>query len=281
MTTFAALGTPKALADTLTAQGIVEPFPIQVKTLPDTLAGRDVLGRGRTGSGKTIAFAIPLVARLAEREAKHFRKPGRPMGLVLAPTRELAVQVSGDIATAGRKLGARVLTIYGGRAYEPQIDTLRKGVDVVVGTPGRLLDLAQQGHLVLGAVRILVLDEADEMLDLGFLPDLEKLMAMVPAQRPTMLFSPTMPGPIAHPRFSPLVLPLVVKFPSAKLDDIDDSGFVPPIVERHPGERVVVVTHGGSLRRNQAAVSGFALPVIENCAVWGLAHEDGRFRAID
>ena len=115
---------------------------------------------------------------------------------MIAPTRELAVQVSGDIAAAGKKLGARVLTIYGGRAYEPQIDALRKGIDVVVGTPGRLLDLVQQGHLVLGAAGILVLDEADEMLDLGFLPDIEKLMAMVPAQRQTMLFSATMPGPI-------------------------------------------------------------------------------------
>jgi superfamily II DNA/RNA helicase len=115
---------------------------------------------------------------------------------VIAPTRELAVQVSGDIAAAGKKLGARVLTIYGGRAYEPQIDALRKGIDVVVGTPGRLLDLVQQGHLVLGAASILVLDEADEMLDLGFLPDIEKLMAMVPAKRQTMLFSATMPGPI-------------------------------------------------------------------------------------
>jgi superfamily II DNA/RNA helicase len=114
----------------------------------------------------------------------------------VAPTRELAVQVSGDLATAGKHLGARVLTIYGGRAYEPQIEALRKGIDVVVGTPGRLLDLAQQGHLVLGMARILVLDEADEMLDLGFLPDIEKLMAMTPPQRQTMLFSATMPGPI-------------------------------------------------------------------------------------
>ncbi len=113
---------------------------------------------------------------------------------MIAPTRELAVQVAGDLAPAGKRLGARVITIYGGRAYEPQIEALRKGVDVVVGTPGRLLDLAQQGHLVLGGIRILVLDEADEMLDLGFLPDIEKLLAMLPEQRQTMLFSATMPG---------------------------------------------------------------------------------------
>ncbi len=115
---------------------------------------------------------------------------------MVAPTRELAVQVAGDLAAAGKRLGARVLAIYGGRAYEPQVEALRKGVDVVVGTPGRLLDLAQQGKLVLGTVQTLVLDEADEMLDLGFLPDIEKLLAMLPAQRQTMLFSATMPGPI-------------------------------------------------------------------------------------
>ena len=123
-------------------------------------------------------------------------KGAAPQALVIAPTRELAVQVAGDLKAAGSQLGVRVLTIYGGRAYEPQIEALRAGIDVVVGTPGRLLDLAQQGHLVLGAVSILVLDEADEMLDLGFLPDIEKLMAMLPAKRQTMLFSATMPGPI-------------------------------------------------------------------------------------
>jgi superfamily II DNA/RNA helicase len=172
--------------------GIVRTFAIQELTLPIALAGNDLIGQARTGTGKTLGFGVPLLNRL--------NLPGgdaaAPQALVIAPTRELAVQVSGDIAAAGKKLGARVLTIYGGRAYEPQIEALRNGIDVVVGTPGRLLDLAQQGHLVLGAVRILVLDEADEMLDLGFLPDIERLMAMVPAQRQTMLFSATMPGPI-------------------------------------------------------------------------------------
>jgi superfamily II DNA/RNA helicase len=180
------------IVDALAEVGIVQTFAIQELTLPIALAGNDLIGQARTGTGKTLGFGVPLLNRL--------NLPGgdaaAPQALIIAPTRELAVQVSGDIAAAGRKLGARVLTIYGGRAYEPQIDALRKGIDVVVGTPGRLLDLVQQGHLVLGAVRILVLDEADEMLDLGFLPDIEKLMAMVPAQRQTMLFSATMPGPI-------------------------------------------------------------------------------------
>ena len=176
----------------LAGVGIVRTFAIQEMTLPIALTGQDLIGQARTGTGKTLGFGVPLLNRIT--------LPGAvgaaPQALVVAPTRELAVQVSGDLATAGKHIGARVLTIYGGRAYEPQIDALRKGVDVVVGTPGRLLDLTQQGHLVLGNVRILVLDEADEMLDLGFLPDIEKLMAMIPAQRQTMLFSATMPGPI-------------------------------------------------------------------------------------
>ena len=182
---------PKIIS-ALAGVGIVRTFAIQEMTLPIGLAGQDLIGQARTGTGKTLGFGVPLLNRITLPGAAG----AAPQALVVAPTRELAVQVSGDLATAGKHIGARVLTIYGGRAYEPQIDALRKGIDVVVGTPGRLLDLTQQGHLVLGNVRILVLDEADEMLDLGFLPDIEKLMAMLPAQRQTMLFSATMPGPI-------------------------------------------------------------------------------------
>ena len=172
--------------------GITHTFAIQELTLPIALAGGDLIGQARTGTGKTLGFGIPLLNRIElDRGAG-----AAPQALVIAPTRELAVQVSGDLAAAGKQLGARVQTIYGGRAYEPQVEGLRRGVDVVVGTPGRLLDLAQQGHLVLGGVSILVLDEADEMLDLGFLPDIEKMLAMLPATRQTMLFSATMPGPI-------------------------------------------------------------------------------------
>ena len=181
-------GIVQALAEV----GIEHTFAIQEMTLPIALAGTDLIGQARTGTGKTLGFGVPLLNRIT--------LPGgeaaAPQALVIAPTRELAVQVSGDLASAGKKIGARVLTIYGGRAYEPQVEALRKGVDVVVGTPGRLLDLAQQGHLVLGNVRIMVLDEADEMLDLGFMPDIEKIFKLVPAQRQTMLFSATMPGPI-------------------------------------------------------------------------------------
>ncbi len=193
----------QALADV----GILRTFAIQEMTLPIALAGNDLIGQARTGTGKTLGFGVPLLNRLELPGGKG----ALPQALVVAPTRELAVQVSADLSGAGKHLGARVLTIYGGRAYEPQIEALRRGVDVVVGTPGRLLDLAQQGHLKLAEARILVLDEADEMLDLGFLPDIEKLLAMVPAARQTMLFSATMPGPIVALARQFLIQPIQIR----------------------------------------------------------------------
>jgi superfamily II DNA/RNA helicase len=189
----------------LAEAGIERTFAIQELTLPLALAGDDIIGQARTGMGKTLGFGVPLLQRLvppaeqpaadADGEAAD-RTKDVPQALVVVPTRELCVQVAKDIADAGKHLGVRVTAIYGGRAYEPQLAALRKGVDVVVGTPGRLLDLAEQRHLVLGRVNALVLDEADEMLDLGFLPDVERIMRMLPEKRHTMLFSATMPGPI-------------------------------------------------------------------------------------
>ncbi|SDG69699.1 DEAD/DEAH box helicase [Klenkia brasiliensis] len=178
-----------ALADV----GITRTFAIQELTLPLALAGNDLIGQARTGTGKTLGFGVPLLQRVTPPSEG---ADGVPQALVVVPTRELCVQVSRDLAAAGARRGIRVQAIYGGRAFEPQVSALQAGVEVVVGTPGRLLDLAQQGHLVLGKVRGLVLDEADEMLDLGFLPDIERILAMVPDQRQTMLFSATMPGPI-------------------------------------------------------------------------------------
>jgi superfamily II DNA/RNA helicase len=171
----------------------VTPFPIQALALPITLSGHDIIGQARTGTGKTLAFGIPLLQRLGDGAD---RRPNAPSALVVVPTRELAIQVAGDIKAAGKLIGARVATLYGGRAYEPQIDALRTAVDVVVGTPGRLLDLARQRHLDLSGVRTLVLDEADKMLDLGFLPDVERILQLTPPQRQTMLFSATMPGEV-------------------------------------------------------------------------------------
>lgn len=192
MTTFAALGAPKEIVASLAAQGIEEAFPIQIKTLPDTLAGRDVLGRGRTGSGKTIAFAIPLVARLAEREAPYFRKPGRPMGLVLAPTRELATQLNNTIEPLAKAMGLNTTVIYGGVSQARQEKALRAGVDIVIACPGRLEDLMKQRIVSLENVEITVLDEADHMADLGFLPVVKRLLDTTPTQGQRMLFSATL-----------------------------------------------------------------------------------------
>ncbi|GAA1288446.1 DEAD/DEAH box helicase [Pseudonocardia aurantiaca] len=203
--TFAELGVRPEIVKALAEAGIVRTFAIQELTLPLALAGEDVIGQARTGMGKTLGFGVPLLQRVvppAEQPAANAdgeaadRTKDVPQALVVVPTRELCVQVAKDIADAGKHLGIRVTAIYGGRAYEPQLAALRKGVDVVVGTPGRLLDLAEQRHLVLGRVQALVLDEADEMLDLGFLPDVERIMRMLPEKRHTMLFSATMPGPI-------------------------------------------------------------------------------------
>ncbi|MBB5133906.1 superfamily II DNA/RNA helicase [Thermocatellispora tengchongensis] len=160
--------------------------------LPLAVTGQDVIGQARTGTGKTYAFGIPMLQRIG----KPRKNRKKPRGLVVVPTRELALQVTEDLITAGGKLGSRVLSVYGGRAYEPQIEALKLGVDVIVGTPGRLLDLVKQKHLDLGQIQMLVLDEADRMLDLGFLPDIERIIKLVPDTRQTMLFSATMPGEI-------------------------------------------------------------------------------------
>jgi superfamily II DNA/RNA helicase len=189
--TFRDFGIAEPICAALEAEGITTAFPIQALTLPVALDGHDVIGQARTGTGKTFAFGIPILERLGEAA----REPAAPRALVVLPTRELAIQVADDLRVAGAQIDARVVTLYGGRAYEPQIDALAS-VDVVVGTPGRLLDLARQGHLKLGRVRQLVLDEADKMLDLGFLPDVERILQLTPPTRQTMLFSATMPGEI-------------------------------------------------------------------------------------
>ncbi|MFB8061198.1 DEAD/DEAH box helicase, partial [Kitasatospora purpeofusca] len=171
-------------------------------TLPVALTGHDVIGQAKTGTGKTLGFGLPLIERVVVRadvdagRATEEQLTESPQALIVVPTRELCTQVTNDLQTAGKVRDVRVLAVYGGRAYEPQVEALRKGVDIVVGTPGRLLDLAGQKKLDLSKVRSLVLDEADEMLDLGFLPDVEKIITMLPAKRQTLLFSATMPGQV-------------------------------------------------------------------------------------
>ncbi|SEJ18017.1 Superfamily II DNA and RNA helicase [Demequina mangrovi] len=189
-TTFAELGVPTPLTDVLEAEGKRHAFPIQVDTLPDTLAGRDVLGRGRTGSGKTLAFSIPIASRLGSRSGR--AKPGRPRALILAPTRELATQIDAVIAPLAAAYGMRTATIFGGVSQRRQEQALQRGVDIVVACPGRLEDLMGQGHVSLDGVEITVLDEADHMADLGFLPGVTRIMSKTPQRGQRLLFSATL-----------------------------------------------------------------------------------------
>ena len=188
--TFAELGIEQDIVDALAAKGITEPFPIQSQTIPLGLAQQDIIGQAKTGTGKTFGFGLPLIQSLGPDP-----EPG-VKALVVVPTRELCIQVADDLTVAASHRPTKVAAIYGGKAYEGQIEELKAGAQIVVGTPGRLLDLASQRLLSLKNVQVMVLDEADKMLDLGFLADIEKLFAQTPPARHTMLFSATMPGPI-------------------------------------------------------------------------------------
>jgi superfamily II DNA/RNA helicase len=188
--TFAELGIEQDMVDALATKGIISPFPIQEQTIPMGLAGQDIIGQAKTGTGKTLGFGLPLLQALGTDPA-----PG-VKALVVVPTRELCVQVAEDLVLASSNRATKVAAIYGGKAYEGQVEELKAGAQVVVGTPGRLLDLASQRLLSLKDVQVMVLDEADKMLDLGFLSDIEKLFSQTSPTRHTMLFSATMPGPI-------------------------------------------------------------------------------------
>lgn len=190
MPTFLELGVPAPLAAVLAADGKTEAFAIQRDTLPDSLAGRDLLGRGRTGSGKTIAFALPLVSRLSDSGKR--TRPGHPRGLVLAPTRELATQIAATVAPLAKAAGLTVATIFGGVSQRPQEQALRNGVDIIVACPGRLEDLMKQKIAFMDAVEVAVLDEADHMADLGFLPGVTRILTATPAGGQRLLFSATL-----------------------------------------------------------------------------------------
>ena len=194
--TFVSLGVAEEITDALSERGITHTFSIQELTLPIALNGTDLIGQARTGTGKTLGFGVPLLDRVFD-DAAIAELDGTPRALVVVPTRELAVQVGEDLTFAAKYTPISVVTIYGGRPFEEQIDALQSGADVIVGTPGRLLDLYRRRELLLKHVAILVLDEADEMLDLGFLPDIEKLLEALTHEHQTMLFSATMPGEIA------------------------------------------------------------------------------------
>ncbi|NQE92022.1 DEAD/DEAH box helicase [Nocardia terpenica] len=211
---FAALGLREPLIRALERAGITAPFPIQADTLPDTLAGRDVLGRGKTGSGKTLAFSIPMVARLSG-ELAGGRRPNRPLGLILAPTRELATQIAAALEPMTAAYSMRVTTVFGGVSQHRQVQALKAGVDIVVACPGRLEDLMRQGLVSLDAVRITVIDEADHMADLGFLPGVTRILAATPAGGQRLLFSATLDNGVDK---------LVKRFlPKAVLHSVDEA----------------------------------------------------------
>ena len=196
---FAELDVREDIVASLLEAGIEYPFPIQALTLPVALGGNDIIGQAKTGTGKTLGFGIPALQRvIREGDAGYedLQFPGAPQALIVAPTRELAIQVGADLAQASKHSNISITTIYGGRPYEEQIAALKAGTDVVVGTPGRLIDLNRQRVLNLKQIKTVVLDEADEMLDLGFLPDVERILAALPPVRQAMLFSATMPGAV-------------------------------------------------------------------------------------
>ena len=188
--TFEELGIDKDIVDALATKGITSPFPIQEQAIPLALTGQDIIGQAKTGTGKTFGFGLPLIQSLG------FAPELGAKALVVVPTRELAIQVAEDLTLATANRSTKVATIVGGRAFEGQIADIEAGAQIIVGTPGRIIDLSKQKKLDLGNIRFMVLDEADEMLDLGFLPDVERLFAYTPDGRQTMLFSATMPGAI-------------------------------------------------------------------------------------
>ena len=220
---FAELGVAAEIVDALNEGGIERTFAIQKLALPLALDGKDIIGQARTGMGKTLAYGVPLLDRVFD-SADVTAPDGTPRALVVAPTRELARQVGTDLENAARGLPLEVLCIYGGQDFAPQLEGLKKGVDVVVGTPGRLLDLNRRGALDLGGVEIVVLDEADEMLDLGFLPDVTKLLELAPAERrQTLLFSATMPGSILGLAHSVMTKPVHIRAEAPTEDQLHAS----------------------------------------------------------
>jgi superfamily II DNA/RNA helicase len=222
-TTFEALGVPAPIIAALVKAGCPTPFPIQAATLPSSLAGRDVLGRARTGSGKTVAFAVPTVVTLATSTA--IRRPNFPRALVLVPTRELAAQVAATTRPIASAMGLRVAVIHGGVSQNPQVAALRAGVDVLIACPGRLEDLAQQGHCKLGAVEVSVLDEADHLADLGFLPAVKRILDQTPAGGQRMLFSATLDKAVDTVVRRYLTNPVT--------HSVDSADATPPDLEHH------------------------------------------------
>ena len=257
-TTFRDLGVHPEICDALERGGITVPFAIQEMTLSVALIGTDLIGQARTGTGKTLAFGIPVLQRsISPKDPDYSQIPqGKPQALIVAPTRELALQVSSDLNLASKDRGLRVLTVYGGVGYDGQLDALKSGVDVVVGTPGRLIDLINRKALDISHVHALVLDEADEMLDLGFLPDVERLLRSTPETRQTMLFSATMPAAIValarthmrHPMniraessYDTQMVPATAQF-IYLAHDLDKPEIIARILQADEADKIIVFT---------------------------------------
>ncbi|MFP5347907.1 MAG: DEAD/DEAH box helicase [Actinomycetes bacterium] len=285
MTSFAETGLPTPLVQALAKTGVTTPFAIQARALPDALQGRDVLGRAQTGSGKTLGFGLPMLARLADGR----RTPTAPRGLVLVPTRELAKQVADVLAPLGRSLGLRVTTVFGGAPINRQINDLARGVDVVVATPGRLIDLLERGAARLDLVQITVLDEADYMADLGFLPSVRRILDGTPAAGQRLLFSATLDRGVARLVDAYLTDPVVhaVAPAASPVESMDHKVFtvtsehkvqVATEVAGRPGRTLIFVRtkHGADRLARQLERQG-----VEAAAIHGNLGQNARQRALD
>ena len=283
--TFAELGLPAALVRELARGGIEAPFAIQTRTLPDALAGRDVLGRAQTGSGKTLGFGLPMLARLADGE----RLPGRPRGLVLVPTRELAKQVSDALFPLAKSLGLRVTSVYGGAPIRRQIESLERGVDIIIATPGRLIDLIERRSCRLDRVQITILDEADHMADLGFMPAVTQILDLTPEGEQRMLFSATLDGAVEKLVVRYLNNPALhaVKQVQTAVDAMDHHVFtvraddklaVTAEIVARPGRTLLFVRtkHGADRLAMQLARAG-----VDAAAIHGDLKQNARQRALD
>jgi superfamily II DNA/RNA helicase len=284
---FGTLGVPAPLVEVLAAGGITTPTPIQAATLPDSLAGRDVLGRGRTGSGKTIAFVLPLLARLAANGKRPQAR--RPRALILAPTRELVAQIEEAMTPMAQRLGLTSRTVFGGVGQGPQVSALRRGVDVVVACPGRLEDLIGQGHVSLDAVEVTVIDEADHMADLGFLPQVRRLLDATPRSGQRMLFSATLDGGISVIAKRYLHNPVTHEADSAQSPistmshhvlHVTADGHLPVLLDlvAAPGRTVVFTRTKHRAKKLARQLNGSGVPAVE---LHGNLSQNARTRTMD
>ena len=284
---FTTLGVPASLNAVLAEHNIVIPTPIQAATLPDSLAGRDVLGRGRTGSGKTYAFLLPMLTRLAA--GKKRSRPGKPRGLIVVPTRELATQIEAAMAPLGKAVGLRSRTIFGGVGQNPQVEALRRGVDVVIACPGRLEDLIAQGHCQLGDVEVTVLDEADHMADLGFLPAVRRILAATPSSGQRLLFSATLDAaidglvkrflhqPVTHQADSPQTVSGTMTHRVLRVTDASRLDVLADLTAA-PGRTVVFTRTKSRAKRLAKQLNGAGIGAME---LHGNLSQNARVRAME